>query len=68
MTLTEATELVKRKISEIFLTRGRAFVAIDGPCASGKSTLGAHLASKLGAPLIAADDFFLHLCYICKRV
>ena len=59
MTLTEATELIKEKINAIFLTRGRVFVAIDGPCASGKSTLGARLASELGAPLIAADDFFL---------
>ena len=37
----------------------RVMVAIDGPCASGKSTLGAALAQKLGCPLFHMDDFFL---------
>ena len=34
-------------------------VAIDGPCASGKSTLGADLAKIYRCPLIHMDDFFL---------
>lgn len=34
-------------------------VAIDGPCASGKSTLGADLAELYQSPLIHMDDFFL---------
>ena len=34
-------------------------VAIDGPCASGKSTLGNTLASLYGCPLFHMDDFFL---------
>ena len=34
-------------------------VAIDGPCASGKSTLGAALAEIYQCPLIHMDDFFL---------
>ena len=34
-------------------------VAIDGPCASGKSTLGAALAEIYNCPLIHMDDFFL---------
>jgi len=34
-------------------------VAIDGPCASGKSTLGAALAEIYACPLIHMDDFFL---------
>ncbi|MBO5339901.1 MAG: hypothetical protein J6A62_02750 [Oscillospiraceae bacterium] len=34
-------------------------VAIDGPCASGKSTLGAALAAIFRCPLIHMDDFFL---------
>lgn len=37
----------------------RVMVAIDGPCASGKSTLGAALAQKLSCPLFHMDDFFL---------
>lgn len=34
-------------------------VAIDGPCASGKSTLGEELAQIYSCPLIHMDDFFL---------
>lgn len=34
-------------------------VAIDGPCASGKSTLGKALQEIYGCPLIHMDDFFL---------
>lgn len=34
-------------------------LAIDGPCASGKSTLGDDLAQIYGCPLIHMDDFFL---------
>lgn len=34
-------------------------VAIDGPCASGKSTLGQALADIYCCPLIHMDDFFL---------
>ena len=34
-------------------------VAIDGPCASGKSTLGAALSQVYRCPLIHMDDFFL---------
>ena len=34
-------------------------VAIDGCCASGKSTLGARLSETLGCPLFHLDDFFL---------
>lgn len=34
-------------------------VAIDGPCASGKSTLGCALTEIYNCPLIHMDDFFL---------
>lgn len=37
----------------------RLLVAIDGPCASGKSTLGDALADIYRCPLIHTDDFFL---------
>lgn len=40
---------------------GVRIIAIDGPSASGKSTLGAGLAAILGAQLIHMDDFFLPL-------
>jgi len=34
-------------------------IAIDGRCASGKSTLGAFLQKETGGNLIHMDDFFL---------
>ena len=34
-------------------------IAIDGPCASGKSTLGETLSDIYRCPLIHMDDFFL---------
>ena len=34
-------------------------VALDGPCASGKSTLGRELAQIYRCPLLHMDDFFL---------
>ncbi|MBR5384005.1 MAG: hypothetical protein IK133_09300 [Clostridia bacterium] len=37
----------------------RAVVAIDGRCASGKTTLAADLAETLGAGVVHMDDFFL---------
>ena len=59
MKLAEAAELVKTQIMPIFATRGRVCVAIDGRCASGKTTLAAALAVSLGATVFHADDFFL---------
>lgn len=37
----------------------RLRVAIDGPCAGGKSTLGAMLREIYGCPVFHMDDFFL---------
>lgn len=39
--------------------RPPALIAVDGPCASGKTTLGADLAEILGCPVVHMDDFFL---------
>lgn len=40
-------------------TKEGIIVALDGRCASGKSTLAASLAEQLSCPLIHMDDFFL---------
>ena len=34
-------------------------IAIDGPCASGKSTLAQWLGQEMGCPVLRMDDFFL---------
>ena len=40
--------------------RGRIFVAVDGPGASGKSTFAQHLAASIpGACVVHVDDFYL---------
>ena len=38
--------------------RNRMLIAIDGCCASGKSTMAAWLAEVLEAPVVTLDDFF----------
>ncbi len=48
-----------RLIDAAVQRKGRAIVALDGRCGSGKSTLGAALAEVYGANLYHMDDFFL---------
>ncbi len=48
-----------KKITEIISEKGRIILAIDGPCASGKTTLANHLAKMFDAQVIHTDDFFL---------
>lgn len=44
---------------ELFQNRSRVIVAIDGRCASGKSTLAAQLQKEYGCCVIHMDHFFL---------
>lgn len=41
------------------LPKGNITIAIDGRCASGKTTLAMKLSEKLGAGVVHMDDFFL---------
>lgn len=49
------------KLNELIRNRqeGVTIVAVDGRCASGKTTLAEWLADQLGAGVIHMDDFFL---------
>lgn len=47
------------RIEETKEGKDRILVAIDGRCASGKTTLAGELSAVLHCPLIHADDFFL---------
>ena len=38
---------------------GRILVTVDGPCASGKTTLAAELAERFGAAVAHTDDFVI---------
>lgn len=51
-------ELIKI-ITRIVEKKGTCLLAIDGPCASGKTTFAETLAQKLDCNLFHADDFFL---------
>ena len=57
--LYEFGEAVAARAEKIANEKGRAILLIDGRCASGKSTLGAYLAKRLGCNLFHMDDFFL---------
>ena len=55
-------EKIVAQIKDWIETQGekeRVFIAIDGSCTSGKSTLAAALASELDCNLFHMDDFFL---------
>ena len=46
------------RIQDILTQKGRAVVAIDGRCGSGKTTVAALLAARLDCTVLHADDFF----------
>lgn len=52
-------ERALRLIREASKGKDRIIVAIDGRCASGKTTLAGELAAVLHCPVIHMDDFFL---------
>ena len=47
------------KIKELLEEKARVTVAIDGRCASGKTTLAREISRMLKAPVVHADHFFL---------
>ncbi len=57
--LNEIAEKIICRINELLKENKRVIVAIDGRCASGKSTLSVLLKKSLNCNVIAADDFFL---------
>lgn len=47
------------KIKKLISEKPNAVIAIDGSCASGKTTLARSLAEQFGLQIIHMDDFFL---------
>ncbi len=47
------------RITDLMDTKDRVVIAIDGKCASGKSTLAKKLEDKYNATVFHMDDFFL---------
>lgn len=57
--MSKAFEHIRDAIEKAAAGRDRFLVAIDGRCASGKSTLGRYLVRQLPAGMVLMDDFFL---------
>lgn len=57
--MRDSYETLKKSVADNLRDHSRLIVAIDGCCASGKTTLASRLAADLQADLIHMDDFFL---------
>ncbi len=60
--MSAAVETLAVRTDSLLKKKDRILIAIDGPCAAGKSTLGEALRSRLeslGCSLFHMDDFFL---------
>lgn len=53
------TDRIKNEIDRIVREHGRAIIAVDGRCASGKTTFAEKLKAELHCNVIHMDDFFL---------
>ena len=51
--------LIQNKVAALLNQKERIIIAIDGRCASGKTTLAKLLSNELSAPFVSCDDFFL---------
>ncbi len=49
----------KKTLKKLLLEKEQVILAMDGPCASGKTTLAEKLALEFDGNLIHTDDFFL---------
>lgn len=59
MKLEEALQSVETKIYQLQKDKERVLLAIDGRCASGKTTLASRLQTRLACEVIHMDSFFL---------
>lgn len=50
---------IQKKIQELSASKDSLLIAIDGRCASGKTTLASYLEEALGCNVIPMDHFFL---------
>lgn len=59
--------LVLNRINELLKTKSRVVVAIDGRCASGKSTFASLLQKEIPCTVLHIDDFYLEAEYQTKE-
>lgn len=59
MATAQNVQAVIERIERVYTERERVFVAFDGPCTSGKTTLATVLQRRFGGNVLHMDDFFL---------
>lgn len=59
MCFSEAIDTISKKIKEAKSNKEKLIIAIDGRCASGKTTLANELCELLDCNVIHTDDFYL---------
>ena len=59
ITLTNAVKAIKFALSKKQIKYNHLIIAVDGPCASGKTTLSKALKKEFDCNIIPVDDFFL---------
>ena len=57
--ISENAEIILNKINSVKKHNNRIIIAIDGECASGKTTLAAEISQLLSCSVVHMDDFFL---------
>ena len=57
--MTRERSDLSKIITENMKSGQRLFVTVDGPCASGKTTLAAELAERLQAAVVHTDDYVI---------
>lgn len=57
--IDKSVESIRKRINVMLCNKSHIIVAIDGRCASGKTTLADKLYEKMECNLIHMDDFFL---------
>lgn len=59
MTINPDLEIILRHVDALLARQDRVILAIDGNCASGKTTLAARLAERRDCNVLHMDEFFL---------
>lgn len=55
-------KLIFERIEQLLSQKEKVIIAVDGMCASGKSTLAEEIRAAFGGTVIHADSFFLPAC------
>ena len=55
----ESKDIIITEINRLCKTCGRVFVALDGRCGSGKTTLAGEIAREIPCTVLHMDDYFL---------